>query len=105
MKLLIRIAVAFLLLGSALSAQAEATYLSGRITNVTTGASGLFIMLDSGVPTNCSGVSYGWMMIPEASKAMIAVVLITWQNKGGGVVYTNALSGGNCVINQFDPWE
>jgi hypothetical protein len=86
------------------TALAEATYVSGRITNVTSGPAGLLIMLDAGVPTNCAGASYNWMVIPEANKTMIAVALITWQNQGSATVYTNALDPTNgCVINQFDP--
>jgi len=84
-------------------ALADSTYLSGRIVNVTSASDGLFIMLDTGVPTNCTGVPFGWMEIPEASKTMIAVALITWQNQGSATVYTNALVGNACVINQFDP--
>lgn len=90
--------------GVSATARAEATYLTGRITNVTSGAAGLLIMLDTGVPTNCTGASYNWMVIPEANKTMIAVALITWQNQGSATVYTNTLDPNNgCVINQFDP--
>ncbi len=78
-------------------------YLSGRIHDITSGAQGLLVRMDTGVPTNCTGVGYGWMTIPEANKTMIAVALLTWQNQGSATVYTNPLSGGACVINQFDP--
>jgi hypothetical protein len=105
MKLRTRLTLSLLLSVTAMSVHAEATYLSGRISNVTSASDGLFVMLETGVPTNCTGVGYGWMKIPETNKTMIALALLVWQNKGGVVVYTNALSGGQCVINQFDPWE
>jgi hypothetical protein len=82
------------------------TYLYGTLTNVTTGTSGdLMIMLSTGVPTNCSGVAYGWMTIPVANKTMIALAILTMQSHGAVTVYTYPLSGGQCVINQFDPDE
>lgn len=42
-------------------------YLSGTVTNITSVPNGLMIMLDTGVPTNCTGTPYGWMLIPEAN--------------------------------------
>jgi hypothetical protein len=105
MRLLARLTLSLLVSVTAMSVHAEETHLSGRISNVTSASDGLFIMLETGVPTNCTGVGFGWMKIPEANKSMIAVALMVWQNKSGAVVYTNALSGGQCVINQLDPWE
>lgn len=81
------------------------SYLGGNISNITSHAAGLMVMLDTGVPTNCAGVGYNWMTIPEANKTMIAVALMAWQVKRGVTVYTNALSGGVCTINQLDPAE
>jgi hypothetical protein len=88
------------------SALAADTYLYGTLTNVTVGSAGdLLIMLSTGVPTNCTGVPYGWMMIPAANKTMIALAILTMQGHGAATVYTYPLSGGQCVINQFDPDE
>lgn len=87
------------------SAFAEETYLSGRIIDVTSGPSGLLVRLETGVPGNCTGVSFGWMLISESNKTMIAAALLTWQNHSGATVYTNPLSAGNCTVNQFDPWD
>jgi len=78
-------------------------YLSGAIEDVTSGPQGLMVKLTTGVPTNCAGVGYGWMTVPEANKTMIAVALLTWQNQRNVTVYTNPLTNGVCVINQFDP--
>jgi hypothetical protein len=94
------------LLALAADAQVAGHYAYGRLTNVTSGAAGLLVMLDVGVPTNCTGTPYGWMVIPESNKTMIAVALITWQNKGSGTVYTDGISAsGYCTVNQFDPAE
>lgn len=83
---------------------AEQTYLGGSITNVTSHSGGLLIMLSSGVPTNCTGTPYGWMLIPEVNKTMVALALMTYAQGKGAVVYTDSNGGsGICVINQFDP--
>jgi hypothetical protein len=107
LRRLASIAVLFgLSLMGARSAFAADTYLYGTLTNVTIGNAGdLLIMLSSGVPTNCTGVAYGWMTIPAANKTMIALAILTMQAHGAVTVYTYSLSGGQCVINQFDPDE
>jgi hypothetical protein len=101
----VKVAACVLLAAFARPSHAEETYLSGTVIDVTSGASGLLVRLSTGVPGNCTGVSYGWMLISETNKTMIAVALLTWQNHGGATVFTYALSGGNCTINQFDPWD
>jgi hypothetical protein len=88
-----------------LTTHAADTYLSGTMTNITSGTPGLMLMLDTGVPTNCAGSPYGWMLIPEANKTMIATALMAWHSGNRVVtVYTNAApSGSLCIVNQFDP--
>lgn len=98
-------AAALIAVGFAHEALAADSYLGGNISNITSHAGGLMVMLDTGVPTNCAGVGYDWMTIPEANKTMIATALLAWQLGRGVTVYTNALSGGVCTINQFDPAE
>ena len=63
------------------------------------------IRLDAGVPTNCTGTPYGWMLIREGNKTMVAAALMAWHTGNRGVtVYTDAITPGNfCHINQFDP--
>jgi hypothetical protein len=82
-------------------------YLQGNIINMTSGPSGLMLKLDSGVPTNCAGTPYGWMLIRAENKIMAAVVLTMYASgKRGATVYTTAVAaGGFCEINQFDPIE
>jgi hypothetical protein len=88
------------------SAVAEEAYLYGTLTNVTVSSAGdLLIQLSTGVPTQCTGVGYGWMTIPASNKTMIAIAILTMQSRGAVTVYTFPLSGGQCVINQFDPDE
>lgn len=81
-------------------------YQSGRITNVTFTDS-VLIMLDTGVPTNCTGTPWGWMKIPAENKAMIAFVTGLWLRGDSAsvtvVVYTTGLSDGWCIVNQIDP--
>lgn len=87
------------------AAGAADTYQTGTINNITSTPSGLMLMLDNGPPTNCNGTPYGWMLIPEANKTMIATALMLWATGQRGVaVYTNAYTGnGFCTITQFDP--
>jgi hypothetical protein len=82
------------------------SYQGGTMSNITSTPDGLMIMLDSGVPTNCNGTPYGYMLIPQANKTMIATALLTWVSGNRQVtVYTSWATPGNgyCTINQFDP--
>lgn len=86
-------------------AQAAETYLAGTISNITTGPTGMRIMLDTGVPNNCTGTPYGWMLIRQEDKSMVAAALAMWfSGQRKVVVYTNAYSDTTyCIINQLDP--
>ena len=88
-------------------ARAAPTYTSGHITNVTFGGDFVMIILDAPLPDNCAGVSYGWMTIPAQNKPMIAFVIGLWMRGDAAstmvTVYTDALVGGVCRINQLDP--
>ena len=89
------------------NASAADSYLSGRISNVTFAGDTVLIMLDTGVPTNCTGTSYGWMMIPPAYKSMASFVIGLWMR--GDIasvqltIYTDQRTSGYCQINQIDP--
>jgi hypothetical protein len=99
-------AVAFGLLASSASLAAP-TYQNGRINNVTFSSSSVMIMLDTGLPDNCVGSPYGWMVIPQEYKAMVAFVISLWMSGNAGTtpvtVYTDGLVNGYCRINQVDP--
>jgi hypothetical protein len=98
--------LAVLLLFTAPSHAAE-SYLSGNIINVTTTASGLMLMLDSGIPTNCQGTPSNWMLIKEENKTMVSMALAMWgTGKKSVMVYTSAVRPGwYCEITQLDPNE
>ena len=86
-------------------ASAADVYLTGTMTNITSHSGGLLIMLDTGVPTNYTGMPFGWLTIRESNKTMVAAALLAWHTGNRGVtVYTDAAPPGSyCYINQFDP--
>jgi hypothetical protein len=88
-------------------AQAADSYQIGYISRVSYTGDHLIIMLDSGVPTNCAGTTYSWMMVPAANKPMLAFVTGLWMRGDAAtkqvVVYTTPTdSSGFCQINQID---
>lgn len=107
MRRLRRGLVIFVLCFGAGQATAESYYLSGHISNVTFIGDSLYLMLDAGLPDNCTGTSYGWMVIPAPYKAMSAFVLGIWMRGTASsdlvTVYTDGIVNGFCQINQIDP--
>jgi hypothetical protein len=98
----ILVAACGLMLGT--PAHSESSWLAGNIVNISSGSAGLFIMLSTGVPDNCAGTPYSWMLIPESAKTMIAVTLLARLQNWPVVVYTNGRDAtGYCTINQVDP--
>src|SRR6185437_903563 len=88
-------------------AQAYSTYAAGHITRVSFATTGVMIMLDVGVPANCTGVAYGWLMVSSASTPLVAFVTGLWMRGDASqkelVVYTSGIdSTGNCQVNQID---
>lgn len=101
------IAVTLMLIGIIEAANAaESNYVRGTITSYTTTTDGLMLMTDGGIPTNCTGTPYGWLLIPEANKTMIATALtmLTTGNKTA-TFYTGGIVGPTsfCVIIQVEP--
>ena len=93
---------------SAISAApfAAENYQSGKIKNLTAITSGIMIMLDTGLPSNCAGTPYGWMLIKQEHTALTSVVLAAWASGNkSGTVYTSGREGGVgfCLVSQFDP--
>ncbi|WP_233081940.1 hypothetical protein [Rheinheimera soli] len=97
-------ASAAVLLFSAATYAAD-NYLRGNVINVTTTASGLMVMLDTGIPTNCQGTPSNWMLIKEENKTMVSLALAMWASgKRNATVYTVGTSpGAYCEITQLDP--
>lgn len=110
---MVRRALRALLCSTALvaaAAHAEATYLAGRISNVTFSGDSVMIMLDTGVPGNCVGTPFGWMRIPAANKPMTAFVIGLWLKGDASAVqvtvYTDPPSSSAfCTVHQLDPAE
>jgi len=99
--------VSFVIVFGGANCFAATNHLQGNVVNITSGPAGLMLTLDSGVPSNCAGTPYGWMLIRAENKIMAAVVLTMYAyGKRGATVYTTAAAaGGFCEINQFDPIE
>ena len=91
------------------AAFAGPTYMTGHIIDVTFTYDVAMIRLDSGLPDNCAGTSYGWMRIPPENKAMSAYVIglsLSGNAKQTQVsVYTSGIVSGYCQISQIDPTE
>lgn len=106
-SLLVSIVVAAGVLSLTRPAHAAATYIHGRISNVTFAGDYVMIMLDAGLPENCTGSAWGWMKIPPENKPMTAFVMGLWlrgdADQVGLTVYTDGLVGGYCRISQIDP--
>src|SRR5262245_15244875 len=104
LKLLASLTAIFGLTGPA---HAASTYQSGRISNVTFGTTSILIMLDTGLPDNCAGSPYGWMVVPDTYKSMTAFIIGLWlrgdQSQVAMTVYTDGLVNGYCRVNQIDP--
>lgn len=108
--LLIRTAMAAALLSMSGNSPAQTStgYSSGHISNVTFVDDYVMIMMDSGLPGNCAGTSWGWMKVPSNSKAMAAFVIGLWMRGDAAsttvTVYTDGVAGdGYCRISQIDP--
>lgn len=99
------LAAASFTLATSLPARAAETWLQGTLSEVTTVPEGLLIRLDNGQPTQCAGTPFGWMLIPEANKTMLAMTMMLWMSgKRSMVIYTRAYTGdGYCTITQVDP--
>jgi hypothetical protein len=85
--------------------QSGPDYVFGYVTNYTSIAGGLLLMVDRGVPNNCSGTPYGWMIISDTDKAMLAMAFMRInQNNMGVALYSNgSYSSGFCRVTQYDP--
>jgi len=84
--------------------KAAAHWLRGDIVDITSIPEGLLVKLDTGVPTNCSGVANGWMLIAEENRTMLATALSFYISGGRTAdIYVSPLSNGRCPVTQFDP--
>ena len=83
-------------------AGAGETYLAGYVVNMTSLPEGLMIMLDTGVPDNCEGTPYGWMIIPEDNKTMVAVAMMAYLQSDREITLCTdgSFYSGYCRVNQ-----
>jgi hypothetical protein len=81
----------------------------GHINNITVAGDDVLVRLDTGLPDNCTGTAFGWMIVPSAAKAMKAFVLALWargdMNSVSVTIYTDGMVGSYCQVNQVDPQE
>lgn len=88
-------------------AEASQTGHISSMTTVNNGVSGILILLDSGLPTNCTGTPYGWLWIPDGT-TIDAYVLGLWLSGTESsvlvTVYTSGLAtNGFCEVTQIQP--
>lgn len=85
------------------------TYISGHINNITVAGDDLLFKVDSGLPDNCVGSSYGWIVIPSGSRATQTLVMGLWLRgdmpQVQVTVYTTGLVNNYCRVEQIDPIE
>lgn len=85
---------------------AAESWQTGNIVDVSAVPQGMLIKLDTGLPTNCAGASYGWMLVPESNRVMVATTLALWLSGKRHVdVYTVPVVDSLCVVNQVDARE
>ncbi len=104
MKKITIIAVLIIVI-TAIQAIAGPNWNSGNVTNYTAIQGGILIMLDTGVPDNCAGTPYGWMIVAEEDKALTAMVLmkINQENMGATVYSGGTFYRGICRVIQYEP--
>ncbi|MDH2636491.1 ABC transporter ATP-binding protein [Acinetobacter nosocomialis] len=91
------------------TANAEQDYVSGNLTQITSITEGLLIKLEPGnLPEVCKNkTAFGWMLIPQARKTILAVTLSQWyQKKRSVVVYVDRDYSTNpnfCTVQQIQP--
>jgi hypothetical protein len=98
-------ALAFLFVPSA--APAASWYQQGHIASVQFVTTSVLISVDSGLPDNCAGTSWGRLEIPQSYKPLQALVLGMWMrgdmNAVTVIVYTSGIgSDGYCQVVQID---
>jgi hypothetical protein len=80
--------------------------LRGTITAITATPAGVMVMTSSGLPDNCSGTPYGWMIVPEGNKALVAMIMFAKAtNKTVDIYTTTPFTAGYCTINQVQVFD
>lgn len=95
------------LLATLSSASHAEEYLNGNLSQITSIPEGLLIMLDNGVPAECEGTPYNWMIVKEENISMVSVVLTMFalEKRKNVTVYTKPYTGnGFCEVTQVQPY-
>lgn len=83
------------------------TYIfGGKLYEITSISEGLLIRLENNTqPLSCPKNNYGWMLIPQSSKAILSVTLAHWYQKKRSVdIYVEPYIGtGYCRVSQVHP--
>lgn len=93
---------------------AASNYVVGTIsqisfeTNNAGGPDGVLMSLSAGLPSNCTGATFGWMYVPASSTVVVAYVTGLWLSGSASLttltVYTSGLGTDNfCEITQIQP--
>ena len=82
-------------------------YQLGHISRVSFVPNAVLIMLDNGIPTNCTGTPAGWLMINASSGPIVAFVTGLWMRGDASqvqlVVYTGGIDSTSfCQVSQID---
>ena len=101
----IMIILALIILSVTAPAFAGPNYVYGNLNGYSTVPGGLLIMVDTGIPDNCAGTPYGWMIIAEEDKAMLSVALmrINQDLMGVGIYSAGVFYQGFCRAIQLQP--
>lgn len=83
-------------------AEAADTSVAGYVVNMTSMPEGLLVMLDAGIPDRCEGTPYGWMIIPEENKTMVAVAMMAYMQNDRKITLgvNGTFFGGYCLVGQ-----
>lgn len=82
-------------------------YQLGHISRVSFVPNAVLIMLDNGIPTNCTGTPAGWLMISATSGPIVAFVTGLWMRGDAAqiqlAVYTSGIDSTSfCQVSQID---
>ena len=82
-------------------------YQFGHISRVSFVPNAVLIMLDNGIPTNCTGTPAGWLMINASSAPIVAFVTGLWMRGDASqvqlAVYTSGIDSTSfCQVSQID---
>ena len=91
------------------NAYAGPDFVSGTVSDISSVKEGLLIRVsdingNQVIADNCTGTTYGWILIEKVDTTMISVVLTMWATGSKqATVYTDQITSGYCKITQVNP--